>query len=70
MKLDMGLLENGVYSQKGKFHQEYDTHWFYKVVPPSYKLVYNPMKTIDISPTKTIEKLELCAPTERYRTGA
>ena len=26
----------------------------YKVVPPSYKLVYNPMKTIDISPIKTI----------------
>ena len=35
--------------------------------PPSFKLVYSPMKTVDISPTKTIVTLELCSPTERYR---
>ena len=28
------------------------------------------MNTIDILPTKTIVKLELCVPTERYRLGA
>ena len=42
----------------------------HKVVPPpSYKLAISPL-TIDISPTKTRVKLELCSPTERYRTGA
>ena len=34
--------------------------------PPRSKLVISPF-TIDISPTKTIVKLELCSPTERYR---
>ena len=43
----------------------------YKVVPPNViNWFINPMNTIDISPTKTIVKLELFAPTERYRLGA
>ena len=43
----------------------------YKVVPPSYKLVYKPHENYRyiISPTKTLVKLELCSSTSRFRTG-
>ena len=36
----------------------------YKVVPPNYKWVIIPL-VIDISPTKTMVKWDLCSPTER-----
>ena len=44
--------------------------WLYKVVPPSYVCWFISPITIDISPINQFVKLELCAPTERSRTGA